>query len=100
MLNHATRKVRFDLMIPVFLKWFRSQRHLVYAWLEKNHSELLKCNNVSINLCNIHDVVWQVLEAEAGRSASEREHEKRATAFTAAQQRVTVLGQFPATIIV
>ncbi|XP_018012871.1 SH3 domain-binding protein 5 homolog [Hyalella azteca] len=48
------------------------------------------------------DPAWQemlnhatrkVLEAEAGRSASEREHEKRAAAFTAAQQRVAVLGR-------
>uniref|UniRef100_A0A2P2IB43 SH3 domain-binding protein 5 homolog n=2 Tax=Hirondellea gigas TaxID=1518452 RepID=A0A2P2IB43_9CRUS len=48
------------------------------------------------------DPAWQemlnhatrkVLEAEAGRTASEREHEKRAAAFTTAQQRVTALGR-------
>ena len=34
----------------------------------------------------------KVLEAEAGREASEREHQKRATEYAKAQQKLAALG--------
>ncbi|KAF2362441.1 SH3-binding 5 [Trinorchestia longiramus] len=73
---HANARATIAMAEERFSNAHLSQRPFDPAWQEMlNHA------------------TRKVLEAEAGRRASEREHEKRAAAFTAAQQKVSLLGR-------